>query len=139
MGGSILHPWNVMCLKLFLVTVIPNVSFYILYIFYMVIDVNQMDDDKMIEHVAPDNEKAREMLDRICQEELGVSAQELYLRGVIREIKRLQEHPSKWDEEKLLKYLKEVDNICGFSKDKRDIKVETKLRSTADIFNSTNI
>ena len=105
----------------------------------MVIDVNQMDDDKMIEHVAPDNEKAREMLDRICQEELGVSAQELYLRGVIREIKRLQEHPSKWDEEKLLKYLKEVDNICGFSKDKRNIEIKTQLRSAADIFNSTSI
>lgn len=46
----------------------------------MSIDVNQMEDDVMQEHVAPENEKAREMLDRLCQEELGVSAQELYLR-----------------------------------------------------------
>ena len=72
-----------MYLILILVTILPNVFFYILYIFYMVIDVNQMDDDKMIEHVAPDNEKAREMLDRICQEELGVSAQELYVLDAI--------------------------------------------------------
>lgn len=105
----------------------------------MSIDVNKMEDDVMQEHVAPENEKAREMLDRICQEELGISAQELYLRWIIREIKRLQEAPSKWDEEKLLKYLKEVDNICGFSKDKRDVKIETKLRSASDIFNSTTL
>ena len=105
----------------------------------MSIDVNKMEDDVMQEHVAPENEKAREMLDRICQEELGISAQELYLRWIIREIKRLQETPSKWDEEKLLKYLKEVDNICGFSKDKRDVKIETKLRSASDIFNSTTL
>jgi hypothetical protein len=29
-----------------------------------------MDDDIMQEHVAPENEKAREMLDRIVQEEM---------------------------------------------------------------------
>lgn len=139
MGGSILRPWNVMCLKLFLVTVLPNVSFYILYIFYMVIDVNQMDDDVMQEHVAPDNEKAREMLDRICQEEMGISAQELYLRWIIREIKSLQDAKDAGSKEKLLKYLKEIDNICWFSKDKRDVQITTKLRSASDIFNSTNI
>ena len=105
----------------------------------MSIDVNQMEDDVIQEHVAPENEKAKEMLDRLCQEELGVSAQELYLRWILREIKRLQEDPAKGDEEKLLKYLKEIDNICGFSKDKRDVKIETKLRSASDIFNSTNL
>lgn len=93
----------------------------------------------MEEHIAPENEKAREMLDRLCQEELGVSAQELYLRWLLQEIKRLQETKEKGFEEKLLKYLKEIDNICGFSKDKRDVKIETKLRSASDIFNSTNI
>jgi hypothetical protein len=36
----------------------------------MSIDVNQMEDDILTEHVAPDNEKAREMLDRLCQEEM---------------------------------------------------------------------
>ncbi len=105
----------------------------------MWIDVNQMEDDVMQEHIAPENEKAKEMLDRLCQEELGVSAQELYLRWLLQEIKRLQETKEKGFEEKLLKYLKEIDNICGFSKDKRDVKIETKLRSASDIFNSTNL
>ena len=105
----------------------------------MWIDVNQMEDDIMQEHIAPENEKAKEMLDRIVQEEMWMSAQELYLRWIIREIKRLQETKEKWFEEKLLKYLKEVDNICGFSKDKRDVVVKTALKSSADIFNSTNL
>jgi len=98
-----------------------------------------MEEDVMTEHVAPENEKAREMLDRIVQQELWMSAQELYLRWLVQEIKRLQETQEKWYEEKLLKYYKEIDNICWFSKDKRDVKIETKLRSTADIFNSTTL
>ena len=93
----------------------------------------------MTEHIAPENEKAREMLDRIVQEELWMSAQELYLRGLVQEIKRLQDTQEKGYEEKLLKYYKEIDNICWFSKDKRDVKIETKLRSTSDIFNSTTL
>lgn len=105
----------------------------------MSIDVNKIDEDIMQEHIAPENEKAKEMLDRLCKEELGISAQELYLRWLLQEIKRLQETKEKGFEEKLLKYLKEIDNICGFSKDKRDVKIETKLRSASDIFNSTNI
>lgn len=105
----------------------------------MSIDVNKMDDDIMQEHIAPENEKAREMLDRIVQEELWMSAQELYLRGLVQEIKRLQDTQEKGYEEKLLKYYKEIDNICGFSKDKRDVKIETKLRSASEIFNSTNL
>ena len=105
----------------------------------MSIDVNQMEDDVMTEHVAPDNEKAKEMLDRICKEELWVSAQELYLRWIVQEIKSLQDAPDANSKEKLLKYLKEIDNICGFSKDKRDVKIETKLRSASDIFNSTTL
>ena len=105
----------------------------------MSIDINQMEDDVLTEHIAPENEKAKEMLDRIVQEEMWMSAQELYLRWLIKEIKRLQETHEKWYEEKLLKYYKEIDNICGFSKDKRDVKIETKLRSTSDIFNSTTL
>ena len=94
----------------------------------------------MVEHIAPENEKAREMLDRLCQEEMWMSAQELYLRWILQEIKYLQENAKDGaDREKLLKYLKEVDNICWFSKDKRDVKIETKLRSTSDIFNSTTL
>lgn len=99
-----------------------------------------MEDDVMTEHIAPENEKAREMLDRLVQQEMWMSAQELYLRWIIREIKYLQDNAKDGsDREKLLKYLKEIDNICWFSKDKRDVKIETKLRSTADIFNSTNL
>lgn len=105
----------------------------------MWIDVNQVDDDVMTERIAPENEKAKEMLDRIVREEMWMSAQELYLRWIIQEIKRLQETKEKGFEEKLLKYLKEVDNICWFSKDKRDVKIETKLRSASDIFNSTTL
>lgn len=106
----------------------------------MWIDVNQMEDDVMQEHIAPENEKAREMLDRLCKEELWVSAQELYLRWILKEIKFLQENAKdSADREKLLKYLKEIDNICGFSKDKRDVQITTKLRSASDIFNSTNL
>lgn len=105
----------------------------------MWIDVNKVEDDVMEEHIAPENEKAREMLDRLCKEELWISAQELYLRWLLQEIKRLQETKEKGFEEKLLKYLKEIDNICGFSKDKRDVKIETKLRSASDIFNSTTL
>lgn len=106
----------------------------------MSIDVNKMDDDVMVEHIAPENEKAREMLDRLCQETLWLSAQELYLKGILLEIKYLQEN---WDDPKsrdlLLKYLREVDNICGFSKDKRDIKIESKLRSSKELFESASI
>ena len=105
----------------------------------MSIDVNQMEDDVMTEHIAPENEKAKEMLDRIVQEEMWMSAQELYLRWIVQEIKSLQDAPDANSKEKLLKYLKEIDNICWFSKDKRDVKIETKLRSASDIFNSTTL
>lgn len=105
----------------------------------MSIDVNQMDDDVVKQHIAPENEKAKEMLDRIVQEELWMSAQELYLRGLVQEIKRLQDTQEKGYEEKLLKYYKEIDNICWFSKDKRDVVVQTSLKSSADIFNNTKL
>lgn len=106
----------------------------------MSIDVNKMDDDVMVEHIAPENEKAKEMLDRICMEELGVSAQEVYLRWIIKEIKYLQDNAKDAaDREKLLKFYKELDAVGWYSKDKRDVKIETKLRSASEIFNSTNL
>lgn len=105
----------------------------------MSIDVNQMDGDVVKQHIAPENEKAKEMLDRIVQEELWMSTQELYLRWLVQEIKRLQDTQEKGYEEKLLKYYKEIDNICGFSKDKRDVVVQTALKSSADIFNNTKL
>lgn len=106
----------------------------------MWIDVNQMEEDVMTEHVAPENEKAKEMLDRICAEEFGVSAQELYLRWIVQEIKYLQKNAKDAaDHEKLLKFYKELDAVWGYSKDRRDVKIETKLRSASDIFNSTTL
>lgn len=106
----------------------------------MSIDVNQVEDDVMQEHVAPENEKAREMLDRLSRETLWMSAQELYLKWILLEIQYLQENSDDpKNRDLLLKYLKEVDNICGFSKDKRNIEIKTQLRSAADIFNSTDI
>ena len=42
-----------------------------------------------------------------------MSAQELYLRGILNEINYLMTNASNAnDREKLLKYLKEIDNIC---------------------------
>lgn len=106
----------------------------------MSIDVNQMDDDVVQEHIIPENEKAKEMLDRICMEELGVSAQEVYLRWIIKEIKYLQDNAKDAaDREKLLKFYRELDAVWGYSKDKRDIQIATKLRSSKDLFESTSI
>lgn len=104
------------------------------------IDINKVEDDVMEEHLAPENEQAREMLDRMSKELLWMSAQELYIKWILLEIQYLQANAEDWKSmDLLLKYLKELDNICGFSKDKRDVKIETKLRSAADIFNSTDI
>ena len=109
----------------------------------MTIDINQVDEDVMEEHIAPENEDARDMLERLSQKIMWKSAKEVYLEWILREIKHIQDIPeddkTSNDREKLLKYLKEIDNICGFSKDKRDIKIETKLRSAADIFEATKI
>ena len=109
----------------------------------MTIDINQVDEDVMEEHIAPENEDAREMLDRLSQKILWKSAKEAYLEWILREIKHIEEIPESEktsnDREKYLKFLKEIDNICGFSKDKRDIQITTKLRSAADIFNATKI
>ena len=109
----------------------------------MTIDINQVEEDVMEEHVAPENEDARDMLERLSQKIMWKSAKEVYLEWILREIKHIQDIPeddkTSNDREKLLKYLKEIDNICGFSKDKRDIKIETKLRSAADIFEATKI
>lgn len=139
MGGTIIHSRDCMCLKIIFITKVPIISFIFLCQKIMSIDVNQMDGDIVKQHVAPENEKAKEMLDRIVQEELWMSAQELYLRGLVQEIKRLQDTQEKGYEEKLLKYYKEIDNICGFSKDKRDVVVQTALKSSADIFNNTKL
>lgn len=107
---------------------------------FMSIDINKVDDDIMQEHVAPENEDAKQMLDRLSRDMLGMSAQELYLKWILLEIQYLQANAENAnDREKLLKYLKAVDDIMWFSKDKRDVVVKTQLKSAADIFNSTSI
>lgn len=97
----------------------------------------------MQEHIAPENEKAKEMLDRLSREIMWMSAQELYLRWILQQIKIYEETPDNKRtpamEANYLKYLWAIDQVIGVSKDKRDIKIETKLRSAADIFNSTSI
>ncbi len=106
----------------------------------MWIDINKVEEDIMQEHIAPENEKAQEMLDRLCKETLWVSAQELYLKWILLEIQSLQadaENPKSM--ELLLKYLKEIDNIMGFSKDKRDIKISSPLKSMKEIYESVSI
>lgn len=109
----------------------------------MAIDVNQVDEDVLTEYVSEENEDARDMLDRLSRKILGKSAKEAYLEWILREIKHIEEIPESEktsnDREKYLKFLKEIDNICWFSKDKRDIKIETRLRSAADIFEATKI
>lgn len=104
------------------------------------IDVNEVENDVMEEHEAPENEKAREMLDRLSREMLWMSAQELYIKGILLEIQYLQSNWEDWKSmELLLKYLKELDNICGFSKDKKDVVIRSALKSSVDLFNSTKI
>lgn len=104
------------------------------------IDINKVEDDVMEEHLAPENEQAREMLDRMSKELLWMSAQELYIKWILLEIQYLQANAEDWKSmDLLLKYLKELDNICWFSKDKRDVKISTNLKSAADIFNSVSL
>lgn len=104
------------------------------------IDINKVDNDTLEEHISPENEWAKEMLDRICKETMGISAQELYIRWILLEIKYLQENANDANSiDKLLKYLKEIDNIMGYSKDKRDVKITTSLKSMSDIYNATNL
>ena len=38
------------------------------------------------------------------------------------------------DREKLLKYLQAIDNVCGFSKDKRDLVITTQLHPMDAIY-----
>lgn len=100
------------------------------------IDVNKIEDDVVEEYIAPWNEDAIIMLERLSQEIFWQSSQEIYLRWILNEIKAIN---AKWDKktpsdsEKLLKYLQAIDNIMWFSKDKRDVKIVTQMGSMSDI------
>jgi len=56
------------------------------------------------------------MIERLSKEIMGKSALEVYLEGILREVNYLMNKPEKDkdsnDRDKLLKYLKEIDNIC---------------------------
>lgn len=109
----------------------------------MSIDVNQMEDDVMTEHIAPENEDAKEMLERLSQRILWKSAKEVYLEWILQQIKAYEELPENKRtpamEANYLKYLWAIDQVLWISKDKRDVKITTQLKSAADIFNSTSI
>lgn len=109
----------------------------------MSIDVNQMEDDVMVEHVAPENEDAKEMLERLSQKILWKSAKEVYLEWILQQIKAYEELPENKRtpamEANYLKYLWAIDQVLWISKDKRDVKITTQLKSAADIFNSTSL
>lgn len=100
------------------------------------IDVNKVEDDIVEEYIAPGNEGAIEMLERLSEEIFWMTPQEIYLRWILNEIKAIN---AKWDKkspsdsEKLLKYLQAIDSIMWFSKDKRDVKIVTQMGSMSDI------
>lgn len=107
------------------------------------IDVNTVEPDIIWEYKAPENETAREMIDRLSKEIMWKSALEVYLEGILKEVSYLMNKPDKDkdsnEREKLLKYLKEIDNICGFSKDKRDIQIVSKIKPLSDVVWATDI
>ena len=107
------------------------------------IDVNTVEPDIIWEYKAPENETAREMIDRLSKEIMWKTALEVYLEGILKEVNYLMSKPDKDkdsnEREKLLKYLKEIDNICGFSKDKRDIQIVSKIKPLSDVVWATDI
>lgn len=107
------------------------------------IDVNMVEPDIIWEYKAPENETAREMIDRLSKEIMWKTALEVYLEGILKEVNYLMSKPDKDkdsnEREKLLKYLKEIDNICGFSKDKRDIQIVSKIKPLSDVVWATDI
>lgn len=107
------------------------------------IDVNTVEPDIIWEYQAPSNENAKEMLERLSKEILQKSPMEVYLWGILKEIKHLEDIPddkkTSNDREKYLKFLKEIDNICWYSKDKRDIQIVSKIKPLSDIVWATDI
>ena len=78
----------------------------------MTIDINQVEEDVMEEHVAPENEDARDMLERLSQKIMWKSAKEVYLEWILREIKHIQDIPegfslfcTLWEASKVKQYM----------------------------------
>lgn len=102
-----------------------------------VIDINKVDDDIVEEFIAPENEDAAQMLERLSQQMFWQSIKEIYLKNILSEVQDLMSLEKKTpnDREKLLKYLQAIDSIMWFSKDKRDVKIVTQMGNMNDIFN----
>lgn len=102
------------------------------------IDVNQVDNDIIRETISLDNLWAREMIEKLSLDIFWKSMQEVYLRWILTEVRDLMalEKKTPNDREKLLKYLQAIDNVCGFSKDKRDLVITTQLSPMDTIYNN---
>lgn len=100
------------------------------------IDINQVDDDVIRETISLDNLWAQEMIERLSQKIFWKSMQEVYLEGILTEIRDLMaiEKKTPNDREKLLKFLQTVDAICGYSKDKRNIVIQSQLHPMDTIY-----
>ena len=100
------------------------------------IDVNQVDDDVIRETISLDNLWAQEMIERLSQEIFWKSMQEVCLEWLLTEIRDLMaiEKKTPNDREKLLSYLKTVDWICGYSKDKRNVVIQSQLHPMDTIY-----
>lgn len=99
-------------------------------------DINQVDDDVIRETISLDNLWAKEMIEKLSLEIFWKSMQEVYLEGILMEVRDLMalEKKTPNDREKLLKYLQAIDNVCGFSKDKRDLVITTALSPMDTIY-----
>lgn len=122
---------------------LPSKTIYILKQFMKPIDVNTVEPDIIGEYKAPENETAKEMIDRLAKKKLWKSALEVYLEWILDEVDYLmnksEDDKDSNDRDKLLKYLKEIDNICWFSKDKRDIQIVSKIKPLSDVVWATDI
>lgn len=100
------------------------------------IDINQVDDDVIRETISLDNLWAKEMIEKLSQEIFWKSMQEVYLEGILMEVRDLMalERKTPNDRDKLLKYLQAIDNVCWFSKDKRDLVITTQLSPMDTIY-----
>ena len=107
------------------------------------IDINKIDDDIMEEKVNKENEETVDMLNRLSKEILWKSTQEIYLEWILLEIMEYRNTPEEdrnpQMKDKYLKCLDMLDKICWYTKDKKDVVIKTALKSSSDIFNSTNI
>lgn len=100
------------------------------------IDINQVDDDVIRETISLENLWAQEMIEKLSMEIFWKSMQEVYLEGILTEVRDLMALKKKTpaESDKLLRYLQAIDNICWFSKDKRNIVIQSQLHPMDTIY-----